>query len=285
MSPDRRYDSLRSLEAFHVRLLLQLSADAKGALYLKGGVNLRLFYGSPRYSEDMDFDAEARVRERLRSVIPKIISHPQFVSPLRDFGLRGVVLREGPTKDTATTLRFKMGLDLGGDTAEPTKVEISFRSTDPGAPQAPEPATSAEPVASVAEVYVPRGTSWAQVRHYPHASTIWQKLRALALRTEVQARDVFDLHHLMHERFGRVPETQLRAHLSADLLQQAEDRTMDVDPGQFAEKVVRYLPEEIRDELIARWDDMRTEVAYQIRSIKEAKPALIPPSVESVQGE
>jgi Nucleotidyl transferase AbiEii toxin, Type IV TA system len=267
MTPDRSIDALVVLEAFHVRLLLALAEYAGGMLYLKGGVNLRIFFGSVRYSEDMDFDADPRIRDRLRRKIPPLILAPSFQAPLRALGLRGVTMHSTPQKATATTLRFKMGLELGGGILAPTKVEISFRAAPP-----PHPAVAGEPAQSVVSRYVPTGTDWTGVLRYPHASAIWQKLRALALRTEVQARDVFDLHHLMQPRFGGVPVAVLRHSLADDLLDEALSRTYDIDPAQFAEKVVRYLPFESRAPLLAEWDNMRQHVAEQIKTIRDMSP-------------
>jgi hypothetical protein len=36
---------------------------------VKGGVNLRLFFGSERYSEDMDLDGTAQARDAIRTTI------------------------------------------------------------------------------------------------------------------------------------------------------------------------------------------------------------------------
>lgn len=231
-----------------------------------------VYYGSVRYSEDMDFDADPRIQDRLRRKIPPLILAPSFQAPLRELGLRGVTMDSSPQKATTTTLRFKMGLDLGGGILEPTKVEFSFRAAAP-----PHPAVAGEPVPSVVSRYVPAGTDWTRVLRYPHASAIWQKLRALALRTEVQARDVFDLHHLMQARFGGVPVVLLRHSLADDVLDEALSRTYDVDPAQFAETVVRYLPHDRRAPLLAEWDTMRMHVAEQIQTIRDLSPEAASP--------
>jgi hypothetical protein len=50
-------------EAVHVLLLSKLAQELRpGAFVLKGGVNLRLFFDSPRYSEDMDLDHRPEAR-------------------------------------------------------------------------------------------------------------------------------------------------------------------------------------------------------------------------------
>lgn len=53
-------------EAFHVLLLGELSNRlSEGTFVLKGGVNLRLYFGSPRYSEDIDLDGDPSQRTPL----------------------------------------------------------------------------------------------------------------------------------------------------------------------------------------------------------------------------
>jgi len=45
-------------ELFHLVFLRDLARSVKPSSFvLKGGANLRFFFGSPRYSEDMDIDA------------------------------------------------------------------------------------------------------------------------------------------------------------------------------------------------------------------------------------
>lgn len=83
---------------------------------------------------------------------------------------------------------------------------------------------------------------------------------------------MFDLHHLMQPRFGGVPVAVLRHSLADDVLDEALSRTYDVDPAQFAEKVVRYLPFESRAQLLAEWDNMRQHVAEQIKTIRDMSP-------------
>ena len=51
-------DQRQIVELFHVAFLDVLSLKLEQTRYvLKGGANLRYFFGSPRYSEDIDLDA------------------------------------------------------------------------------------------------------------------------------------------------------------------------------------------------------------------------------------
>ena len=49
------YTNLQIREIFHIAFLRQFAKKFKPSFYaLKGGVNMRLYFKSPRYSEDMD---------------------------------------------------------------------------------------------------------------------------------------------------------------------------------------------------------------------------------------
>ena len=54
------YSAIQIREIFHFFFLHQLTRISDPKLYvLKGGVNLRFYFKSPRYSEDMDLDVVA----------------------------------------------------------------------------------------------------------------------------------------------------------------------------------------------------------------------------------
>lgn len=116
-------------EAVHVLLLQELQEvkDAR-AVVLKGGVNLRLFHRSPRYSEDMDLDGDPDDRLAIRSTIRGIFDDRQFARSLSRLGLRGIDPKEGPSKDTSTTFRYKFHVLAPGNQSYGTKVEVSFRA-------------------------------------------------------------------------------------------------------------------------------------------------------------
>jgi len=54
-------------EATHLLILWELSRiRERDAVTVKGGVNLRLFFGSLRYSQDMDLDGEPSASDAIR---------------------------------------------------------------------------------------------------------------------------------------------------------------------------------------------------------------------------
>src|SRR5216684_3573460 len=134
---------------------------------VKGGVNLRAWYGSRRYSEDLDLDAVGSAPHVLRERFDKILLGPALGDLLTSQGLE--VVRMSKPKQTDTTQRWKLELKSAGVSLPlHTKVEFSRRGTH-GEESAFEPARSA----------------------------IRQKIHALAGRAETQARDVWDLDHLL----------------------------------------------------------------------------------------
>lgn len=118
-------------EAFHVVLLRKLAERVNTALFrLKGGVNLRLFFGSVRYSEDMDLDGHDRARAALRREVGRPLRDPSLLRHLAERGIRGIDGRTGPNKDTETTLRYKMRVVSPGGVPSPAKWKS--RSGRPG---------------------------------------------------------------------------------------------------------------------------------------------------------
>ena len=61
------------IEIFHLIFLRHLENKLDKTLYsLKGGCNLRFFFKSIRYSEDIDFDIQNINKETLRTKINKL---------------------------------------------------------------------------------------------------------------------------------------------------------------------------------------------------------------------
>jgi hypothetical protein len=86
-------------EAFHTVLLRKLVDRVNPSLFrLKGGVNLRLFFGSLRYSEDMDLDGDDRARPALRREIGRLLRDPVLLRQLADSGIRGLRREPGLTR-------------------------------------------------------------------------------------------------------------------------------------------------------------------------------------------
>jgi len=198
---------------------------------VKGGVNLRAWFGSRRYSQDMDLDVIEYAPHLLREKVDKTL----LSAPLRDLlATRGLeVARISRPKQTDTTQRWKLELKAAGlSVAFHTKVEFSRRDTR-GEEYALEPVRP--------EIVRPFGIPAPTANHYTARSAIRQKIQALAGRAEVQARDVWDLDHLL-----RTTEADPRP-LTGDLqaaLPRAAERAATLGYDVFRAQVVPYLSEE-----------------------------------------
>ena len=177
-------------ELVHLLILQELVGLKEGSSAIaKGGVNLRLFFGSVRYSEDMDLDGTAEASAAIRNCLKGIFEDREFARRLQRCGIRGLDPGEGPNKDTETTFRYKFGVIVGGAVRYPTKVEVSFRerhTADRTILEAPD--------AGVLRAY---GLDALEIRHYVREAAVRQKIEALGGRRVAQARVVFDLHSLV----------------------------------------------------------------------------------------
>ena len=183
-----RYNSLQLREVFHIEFLRQLGRMVKAENYaVKGGVNLRLFFKSFRYSEDMDLDARGTSRFRLKEAVMKILDNRAFQDNLKPFGIMRITAPDiAKAKQTETTQRFKIHLVSSSGEDLFTKVEFSRRPF------------SGNAVVGTVNDAILRAYKLAPLLapHYDELSAVTQKLHALAGRATVQARDIFDLYVL-----------------------------------------------------------------------------------------
>jgi Nucleotidyl transferase AbiEii toxin, Type IV TA system len=260
-------DPVQVREAFHCLALRSLAPGLGLAMRLKGGVNLRLFYGSERYSEDMDLDADPRLRQRLKPLIRNTLHDSELRRQLLILGIRDLDLPDRPAKDTDTVLRYKLGLIAGG-VRYPTKIEVSYRGHEAGTWALLE-----QPLPEIVGPYIPTGTTFPDAGHYARTPAVWQKITALALRNEVQARDVFDLDLLLDTvldaRLHPVDIAMLRGHLTDSVLREAARRALDITFEEFKDQVVEFLLPERRAHHLMRWEEIQLRVASFIESIEQ----------------
>jgi hypothetical protein len=237
-----------AVEVFHLAFLAGLGAASdKRPLVVKGGANLRFFFDSPRYSEDLDFDVvKGFETHRLRERVEKVLAAPALRSTLRAQGLS--VARVSAPKQTETTQRWKIGIEVVGRAlALATKLEFSHRGV-----------TGAHGLDAVSrEVAHAHGIVPPLAQHYLLPAAIAQKIRALAQRSETQARDVYDLD-LLFARAG----PSLNAVLAPlrPLAAQAHERALALSFDEFAGQVGSFLPAEATLGRSA-WEAMQLRVA------------------------
>ncbi len=259
-------DDVAVREAFHVHLLRELVGRIDPNLCrLKGGVNLRLFFGSIRYSEDIDLDGDHRARPALRREVGRLLHDAAFLRQLAALGIRGVEARPGPNKDTETTLRYKARVVSPGGVPLPTKVEVSYRKEESA-----EEATLEAADERVTSPYLSSADRPLRVMHYTVMPAIRQKIAALALRAEVQARDVFDLALLAQKKTDRLDLPFLRSRLSDDTLREAHRRALSLSYDQYRSTVVEFLGPSRRADLGSEsaWDEQRLFAARLLEAIQ-----------------
>jgi len=227
-------------EVFHFCFLLRLLKISDIDLYvLKGGANLRFFFGSPRYSEDMDLDVVAGSVATLKKNGYKILEDGAFQRGLRVFDIDAIDVNDPvKAKHTETTQRFGCSLVRGSGVRLPTKVEFSRRADDP------RDAAAIELID--AEIARPYRKLAFRCRHYTGGAAAVQKIYALAGRAVTQARDVFDLGILI--RGGHLGTAVAEGALENAPVQQAIDCLMGLGWDDYDGQVVEYLDDDSREE-------------------------------------
>jgi predicted nucleotidyltransferase component of viral defense system len=222
-------------ERFHFLFLEQLLRSSDPSLYaLKGGVNLRFFFGSRRYSEDMDLDVNPAVAvETLRKNGYKILDDPALRRVLATQGIVDLQINDrARAKHTETTQRFRLSLVLASGQALPTKVEFSRRGID-------RERVRVERIdPEVARVH--HRVAYA-CPHYDGQAAFRQKVEALAGREVTQARDLFDIY-LLDSR-GIVDPSALAA-IDAALREAAAEKLMGITFGDYQGQVVEFLDDD-----------------------------------------
>jgi predicted nucleotidyltransferase component of viral defense system len=245
----------QAIEIFHLQFLRAFGARVDKALFcLKGGCNLRFFLRSIRYSEDMDLDIHTMATGTLQNNVNRLLNAQPFLQQLRTQGME--VARTTMPKQTATTQRWKLTLRLTESGVElPTKIEFSRRGVDEGA--------IVEPVdAAIIRAY---RLYPVIVQHYAMYAAFAQKISALALREQVQSRDVFDLKLLLDAGGA---EKALPA-MAAAHLARAIDNALAVDYDAFAGQVLAYLAPEYQQHYRSRkaWNELQRQVVEGLEAL------------------
>ena len=256
-----KLSSLQLREVFHVEFLRWFGRKVKVGHYaVKGGVNLRFFFKSFRYSEDMDLDARAISVVQLKEAVMKILDNGTFKDNLKPFGIMRIAAPDiTRAKQTKTTQRFKVHLFSASGEDLFTKIEFSRRGF------------SGNVVIEPIDAAILRAYKLAPLLlpHYDTYAAIAQKFHALATRAAVQARDIFDLYVLTSQyavgdkRFNNIRGTALS---------KAYERVFEVGFGQFRDTVVSYLSDE--DQAIyskpKSWEEVQLKVAHFIEEAQKS---------------
>lgn len=247
---------VQAIECFHLAFIQVLSARFDQRNYvLKGGANLRYFFNSHRYSEDIDFDAVIEEVWKLEEKVDEALDSSAVTALLRSKGV--TVESVTKAKLTETTQRWKVLLAMSGrDGTISTKIEFSRRNGDRRRLLEAVPDRVVAPYALRAPTLL----------HYTAAAAIEQKVDALALRTQTQARDVFDLELLFREQRDAVEVGEL----DAATLNAAIERCLELPFEAFEAQVVSFLEPELVDiyNNAASWEQTQSFVAEHLSELQ-----------------
>lgn len=245
-----------TVELFHLHFLRLLAAGRdKAKFVLKGGCNLRFFFGSVRYSEDLDLNAAGIPMGALKDRVDTLLASKVCRETLASAGIE--LSRVSTPKQTETTQRWKIELRVEGrDVPLNTKIEFSRRS---------------EAGEALLESIEPRLVRHYRLMpilacHYGLATAIHQKVSALIGRREVQARDVFDLG-VLFPRGGDAPGDFVDLRPKA---QAAIDRVWEVPFSAYRGQVVAFLEPDHADSLGSReaWEAIQLQVVTALESVR-----------------
>jgi predicted nucleotidyltransferase component of viral defense system len=251
---------LQIREIFHLEFLRRLVREAKpDTLALKGGVNLRFYFNSPRYSEDMDIDCADIPVSRLQDMVMGILSMRTFLDTLSVYGILRVAAPDlRVAKQTETTQRFKVHLYTESDLDLFTKIEFSRRGFSRLLPIVEEIPVMILKWYRIAPFMAP---------HYPAPAALAQKISALAGRSTVQARDIFDIYILRTHVSNGLPP------LSAEVTSAARKNVFAIDYERFRDTVIEYLTPDEQEVYGTRsaFDDIQLHVDSFIARLETRK--------------
>lgn len=254
------YNQLQIREIFHLEFLRFFFRKMKMNFFsLKGGANLRFFFRNIRYSEDMDIDVSGVSVSSLKDVVLKTLKTPYFQNNLLQFGIERIILPDmRSAKQTQTTQRFKIHLITYDGVDLFTKIEFSRQGFSGDSVVEDVSNTVLRPY-KVPPLIIP---------HYEIYSTTLQKISALASRSVVQARDIFDLYILAPQiALSRLREKRPKS----TLLKKAYENIFEIDFRNFRDTVVSYLSFEEQKiyNSPSRWDEVRLKASKLIEDLGE----------------
>jgi predicted nucleotidyltransferase component of viral defense system len=243
------YNPVQQIELFHILFLDFLGRKLDKRLYaLKGGCNLRFFLGSIRYSQDIDLDVKTIMGTALRKTVNAILESSGLTLLLKMHSLE--IAHVSEAKQTETTQRWKIQLKSPSGMTYPTKIEFSRRGLD-------HP-IDFEPIdASVLNAYRLHPIF---VPHYGPIIAFKQKIKALAFRTETQARDIWDLFHLMNAYSIQQG--------NGENVKKAYENAYSINFSDFKDQVLAFFPLDLQTQYDEEmWTKIQLKVVDYLESL------------------
>lgn len=244
------------VEIFHLLFIRHLEQKLDKNLYaIKGGCNLRFFFKSIRYSEDIDFDIRTIAPATLRNKINKLLESVALKQSLKSNGIEIVKISE--SKQTETTQRWKISLKVAGESLPlATKIEFSRRQMNNNF----KFETIDNEIIQLYKLYP------IVANHYTREEAFNQKVNALINRTETQARDIFDLNLLLDSKIDlRFFDQSLKNDLETAIANLGSISFTD-----FKGQVVAYLMSEYQNyyDTPKTWEDIKNSVTAVLRALQ-----------------
>jgi len=241
------------IEVFHLLFLQVLTSHSRDWFILKGGANLRYYFGSARYSNDIYLNYFGKDGWQVERAVDSALKGRALEILL---GQQGIQIGESTKpKQTETTRRWKLGLARRNDTVEliRTKVEFSNRGVDSDDvlyETVPNP---------IVDPYAIRP---ATMSHYGQTGALEQKIAALALRSETKARDIFDLDLLFRQRKAGGDLREFDVQHAGE----AAKKAIEVPYSSFQSEVIPFLDPDVAVlyESEESWDQMRGDVSKEL---------------------
>lgn len=244
------YNAKQYIELFHLLFLDQLSRKLDKKLYaLKGGANLRFYFKSIRYSEDVDLDVKIISKETLRNKINGILQSLPFQQILA--ARRITIFKINAVKQTTTTQRWKLMLQLPSTTLPVnTKIEFSCHNLD----------FNNDVEFAVIDPAILQAYQLAPImlNHYSARAACVQKIAALANRNQTQARDIFDIYLLLTSHIKQIDLSKE----TCTYYIKAQEQLSHLSFSDYESQVVSYLSVDYQKHYGTKkiWQDIVTKV-------------------------
>lgn len=246
-------------ESFHLAFLQALATRVNQAAWaLKGGANLRFFYASERFSEDIDLDTFDIEPWAFQERVDQTLSSDLLARTLRTLGTH--IDHLNPKERSGTKSKWVIGLMRPPERdLVYTQIEVSHREYPYRDFVKVEPVT--EGAVAPYAVALRRPT----FGHYLPRAAIAQKVQALWDRDVRQPRDVFDLDLL----FRIAPDAVKRGDIAEEDLKAAITRIYEIGYDEYRSKILSFIEPEVLPvyEGVGVWESMQMTVAERLEGL------------------
>lgn len=201
-----------------------------GKIYFKGGTAIRLLFGSPRFSEDLDFSTLYN-KEQLKQIIKKLEKLIQKELP----GLRILLLYSGKSG-----IRFRIKYQPP-DFKYPLGLRLDFTEVKKTGQITVSPLLTEFPIAI-----------FPLVTHLSGKDILAEKVNAIANRDK--GRDIFDIWYLLEK--GITLEKNSNTKILIKKITNFSQKKLDLDLAQFLPKSQRGITEMLKEKLIGKFSSV-----------------------------